>query len=251
VSAERRILYQLVAPMEATLGVAEMERRRAFLQDNAAPGTVVSVRSVARGKASIESEYDAALVVPYIIESIEEAAPQIDAAIIGCFSDPGLAAARERQSLPVIGPGAAAIHLALQAGDRFSVLAPNAGSARSANHIRGMGLASRYASTRGVGLSVLELARDDGSALDRIADVGRACIEKDGADVLVFGRMSMAFLGLHSAIEARIGVPVVNPVIAGLKTAEMLLVHGLTHSRRAWPAPPDKPTLTRDTSLQP
>lgn len=247
VLAAPRILYQLVAPMEATLGVAEMERRGVFLQEHAAPGTHVEVRSVARGKASIESEYDAALVVPYIIESIEAAAPQIDAAIIGCFSDPGLAAARERLRLPIVGPGAAAIHLALQVGDRFSVLAPNAGSARAASHIRGMGLASRYASTRGVGLSVLALAQDDGSALDRIADVGRACIEEDGADVLVFGCMSMAFLGLHAAIEARLGVPVVNPVIASLKTAEMLLAHGLTHSRRAWPSPPEKRTFTRDT----
>ncbi len=241
-ASAKRILYQLVAPMEVTVGEAEVVRRRDFLSSYAAPGVTVEVRSVARGTASIESDYDAAMVIPYIIESIEAGAAEgADAAIVGCFSDPGLDAVRERVRIPVVGPGAAAMHLALQLGHSFSVISPNAGnSGRVGAYVRQLGLWERYASTRGMGLSVLDLARGDNSALERAEAAARRCIEEDEADVLVLGCMSMAFRDLAKPLQERLGVPVVNPVIVALKTAETMLAHGISHSRAAWPQPPQK-----------
>lgn len=241
------ILYQLVAPLEKSVGPDEITRRRDFLQSHAAPGITVDVRSVARGTASIESAYDAVIVAPSIIESAREAVAEgHDAVIIGCFSDPGIDALREVVRAPVVGAGMSAIHLAMQLGDRFSIISPNDDrSSRSATYVRQLGVGSRYASTRGMGRSVVELARRDPGALDRIADRGRACVEQDGADVLVLGCMSMAFLGLTEELTSRIGVPVVSPVIAALKTAEMMVSHGIAHSATGWPSPPKKPVLER------
>lgn len=71
-------------------------------------------------------------------------------------------------------------------------------------------------------------------------------MQEDGANILVLGCMSMAFLGLTAELEDRIGVPVVSPVIAALKTAEMMLWHAVTHNRIGWPAPPKKAVLERD-----
>ena len=246
-SGDKRIVYQLVAPMEKSLGADEMTRRRDFLLRHAAPGTHIDVRSVRRGTAAIESAYDGAIVVPFIIESLRAAVDEGgDAAIVGCFSDPGIDAVREVVRIPVIGPGMSAIHLALQLGDRFSIISPNeGGSSHSAAAVRGMGIAARYASTRGMGLSVVELAGGHADALERIAKVGRGCVEEDGADVLVLGCMSMAFLGVTDELQSRIGVPVISPVIAALKTAEMMLSHGVTHSPAGWPTPPEKPVLDR------
>jgi allantoin racemase len=242
-----KILYQLVAPMEKTLGAGEIARRAEFLKRYAAADVSVAVRSVGRGTASIESAYDAAIVVPAIIESVRDAVEEgFEAVIVGCFSDPGLDALREIVRVPVVGPGMSAIHLALQLGDRFSIISPNAnGSGHSGAYVRQLGLASRYASTRGMGLTVIELARGDASALDRITERGRVCVEVDGADVLVLGCMSMAFLDVTEELTARIGVPVVSPVVAALKTAEMMLCHGVAHSVAGWPAPPEKPVLER------
>lgn len=242
-----RIVYQLVAPMEATLGVAEMERRRRFLEDHAAAGTQIEVHSVARGTASIESAYDAAIVVPHIIESLCNArAAGADAMIVGCFSDPGLDAVRECIRRPVVGPGMSALHLAAQLGDRVSVISPNeAGSGGMAAYVRQLGLGERFASTRGMGLSVVQLAEGEASAMDRIVDVGQRCLQEDGADVLILGCMSMAFLGVTEALQERLGAPVVSPVIAALKTAEMMVAHGIAHSRLGWPTPLAKPVLDR------
>ena len=49
---------------------------------------------------------------------------------------------------------------------------------------------------------------------------------KDGADVL--GCTSMVFHDVTKKLQDRIGVPVVNPVVASLKTAEMLVAVGLS-----------------------
>jgi allantoin racemase len=243
----RTITYQLVAPMEATLGVAEIDRRRDFLQRHAAPGIDIEVCSVARGTASIESAYDAALVIPYVLESLRDAVDRgADAVIVGCFSDPGLDALREIVEVPAIGPGMSAMLLALQLGNRFSIIAPNEkGSGHSPSYVRQLGLQDRYASTRGMGLSVVDLARAHNSALDRIVDVGRRCIDEDGAQVIVLGCMSMAFLGIDGELQSRLGVPVVSPVIAALKSAETMLAHEISHSRIGWSTPPAKPVLER------
>jgi len=245
----RKISYQLVAPMEATLGPAEIERRRAFLQEKAEVGTEIEVRSVARGTASIESAYDAAIVVPYILESLREAEREgADAVIVGCFSDPGLDALREVVKVPAVGPGMAAMMLALQLGNRLSIIAPNEkGSGHSAAYVRQLGIHSRYASTRGMGLSVVDLARAHNEALERIVSVGQRCVDEDGAQVLVLGCMSMAFLGIDAHVQQRLGVPVVSPVIASLKAAETMLAHTIAHSRLSWSSPKIKPVLDRTT----
>ena len=245
--AMTKITYQLVAPMEATLGSAEIERRRHFLQNRAAPGIEVEVRSVARGTASIESAYDAAIVVPHILDSLIDAVKGgSHAVIVGCFSDPGLDALREMVRVPAVGPGMSAMLFALQLGNRFSIVAPNEkGSGHSSSYVRQLGLQDRYASTRGMGLSVVDLARAHNSAMDCIVDVGRRCVEEDGAQVLVLGCMSMAFLGIDSEVQDRLGVPVVNPVIVSLKAAETMLAHGVWHSHLGWSTPPSKPVLER------
>ena len=68
-----RILYQLTSPMEKTaLGAPEVARRREFLRARAA-GADVDVRSLCEGPASIESEWEAALVVPELCDAVQRA----------------------------------------------------------------------------------------------------------------------------------------------------------------------------------
>ena len=243
-----RILYHLVAPLEITVGPEEPARRRAFLERFAAPGSSVEVGSPKAGRDSIESAWDAAIVGPHIIDGLRNAeAEGFDAAIVGCFSDPVLDAAREAVTIPVIGPGAAAVHLALQLGDRVSIVSPNDGDeGRSRAFMRGLGLEDRLASARGMGLSVPELAGANDAALDRIAAAAQACVDEDGAEVLILGCMSMAFLDPTPGLVSRLGIPVVNPVVAALKTAELVLAHGLGHSRVRWPLAADKPAYGRN-----
>ncbi len=114
------------------------------------------------------------------------------------------------------------------------------GHKRMTPRLRAQGLLDRLASVRGIGVSVVDLANETSGAWQRILETSRRCIEEDGADVLVMGCMSMAFMDVDRELSKRLDVPVVNPVLAALKTAETLLDLGLTHSRASWPSPPEK-----------
>lgn len=247
----RQIYYQLVAPLDLTAGPEEVERRGKFLSAHAGKGFETTIQPTKAGRASIESDLDTVLAGPQIVEGIVAAeAAGASAAIIGCFGDPVLEAVREAVDIPVIAPGESAMTLALHLGYRFSIISPMAeGSARSDARVRELGLSSRYASTRGVGIAVADLAGGNSDPLEAIIAVGRRCVEEDGADVLLLGCMSMAFLGMTPDIEKALGVPVVNPVIAALKTAEMMLVHNLNHSRHSWPKAQVKKTYHRNGGI--
>jgi allantoin racemase len=225
-----RVLYQLTSPMHRTLGRAEIERRREFLAGAAAPGCRVEVAPLDDGPPAIEGPADAALVVPELLQRAPGwGRDGYDAVIIGCFSDPGLDALSGIAALPVVGPGAAAMHLAAQFGSRFSILSPTGREqGRVRARLRGLGVDALFASVRGVGCTVMDLARQEAAARDRIVAAGRRCIDEDGADILVLGCMSMAFLpGLAAELQALLGCPVVNPVAAALKTAEAAVALGL------------------------
>jgi allantoin racemase len=235
-----RILYQLTSPMDKTVGPQEIARRQKVLQGHAAAGTEVLVEPTAIGPAAIESAHDAALVVPELIRLAPLAEKRgVGAVIIGCFSDPGLDALREMLSIPVIGPGAASLHLAAQLGTRLSVLTPSGrGYGRVAARLRALGLSPLLASVRGIDLSVLDFATQKPGALDKATEAARIAVERDGADVLVLGCMSMAFLPcICEQLGERVGVPVVNPVVAAIKVAETVIAMKLAHSKVAWPRP--------------
>jgi allantoin racemase len=243
-----RILYQLTSPMDRTIGQHEIDRRRGVLQGYAAAATEVAVEPTATGPAAIESAHEAGLVVPELIRLAPLAERRgIDAIVIGCFSDPGLDALREMLRIPVIGPGAAALHLAAQLGTRISLLTPaGRGLGRVSARMRALGLGPLLASVRGIGLSVMELAQQAPGALDKAAQAGRRAVEEDGADVIVLGCMSMAFLpGICEDLSERAGVPVVNPVVAALKTAEMVAGMRLAHSKVAYATPKPQPIVER------
>src|SRR5207245_6707666 len=63
------------------------------------------------------------LSIPGTLVQVQEAARAGYAgAIIGCFGDPGLDAARELVEMPVVGPAEASMLMACTLGHRFSVI---------------------------------------------------------------------------------------------------------------------------------
>jgi allantoin racemase len=235
-----RILYILPGSLSRTeLGTREVERRRGILQRLAAPGTEVDIVDVPDGPSSIESAYEEYLSVPGTLRRVQEAARTGYAgAIIGCFGDPGLDAARELVEMPVVGPAGASMLLACTLGHRFSVITVLESVVAPLRHLaHRVGVGEKLASVRAVDIPVLDLAKDRERSIGRMITLGRRAVE-DGADALVLGCMSMGFLEAHERIAAETGVPVVNPVYAGLKMLEALVGAGLAHSKRAYPLPP-------------
>jgi allantoin racemase len=237
-----RVLYVVPGPMSRTrLGPEELVRRRDQLRGWAASGTEVDVRDVPSGPASIESAYEEYLSIPATAEAMLAAeADGYDAALLGCFGDPGADAMRELLTrMVVVGPGEAAFHVASLLGERFGIVTVVRSVVNPLRHlVARTGLSGRLAGVAVVETPVLELASDLSETLARMRAAGRRLVEEQGADTLVLGCMSMAFLDVTRHLERELEVPVVNPARSALKVAEALVGSGLRHSKRAFPLPP-------------
>ena len=136
-----------------------------------------------------------------------------------------------------MGPGQASGHLAAQLGDRFAVLTVLDEVVQAVHRqMRSHGLERFVSEVRAVNVPVLELRRERDEVLDTLEAEGFAALAK-GADTLVLGCMTMGFLDVARDLQARLGVPVVNPVVAALKAAEGMIAAGLAPSALAYPTP--------------
>ena len=199
-----------------------------------------------RGPASIESEFDEALSVPDLLrKALEAEQAGAKAIVIDCMGDPGLHACREALSIPVLGAGQAALHLANMLGRRFAFITVLQRIRPMIERIvRDYGLAQNYASFQAIDIPVLELAHDPDALHGALSDKAKAAIERDGADLIVLG--CTGFLGCAEAIRAALleagqDVPVIDPIPASVHLADALIKSGLSHSKAAYPRPAAKP----------
>jgi allantoin racemase len=235
-----RIAYVVPGPMsKGPMGAAEVQRRERLLNDWAFAGTEVRVLDVPTGPASIESAYEEMLAIPATLDLIMQCERDgYDAAIIGCFGDPGLEAARELVSMPVVGPCESAMLLAAGLGHRFSVLTIY-DSLIAGQELLAVkaGVRAKLGSVWATGIPVLELMKDPARTRARLIEVAGACVKEDRADAILFGCMTMSFLDLAREVSEAVGVPAVNAGKAALKHAESLVSMGMAHSKTAFPTP--------------
>ena len=206
----------------------------------AGPGTVVTAVTSSFGPASIESHYDEAMSVPGLLDVIARGETEgVDGYVIACFGDPGLDAARELATGPVLGIAEAAMHAASHLGRGFSVVTTLARTLGRAQE-----LAERYGMDRfcrgyhASEIPVLELETDP-RARKVVTEACREAVESDGSDAVVLGCAGMA--EMCAQISADIGVPVVDGVTAATLTVQSLVTMGLrTGKRGEFAAPPPK-----------
>jgi Asp/Glu/hydantoin racemase len=169
------------------------------------------------GPPGIQCQRDVEQVVQPLCRLVAREENRAEAFVIACFSDPGLHAARESTSRPVIGIAAAGITTALNLGNMIGVIAILPASlGRHWRYFRGMGVAERVAGDRPINLGVIELS-DERRTLERMTDVGRTLRDEDGADVLVMGCAGMA--RYRPRLEEALGIPVVDPTQAAVGMA--------------------------------
>jgi len=179
-------------------------------------GPQIECLTLAEGPPGVQTQRDVDGVVAPLLRLVGELEPKAAAFVIACFSDPGLHSARETTRKPVLGIMESGILTALTLGQRFGVIAILQGSiARHLRMINGMGLASRLAGERAVGLPVVELA-DEAKTAHRMTEVGRA-LAADGANAIVMGCAGMA--QYRERVEQAAGVPVVEPTQAAVSMA--------------------------------
>jgi len=125
------------------------------------------------------------------------------------------------------------MHLASLLGSKFSILiGRRKWLSRMENDAKACGSESRITSWRIQNLSVSDTADAEKTKAAAVKE-GEAAITEDGTEVIVFGRTDLC--GIASDLQERLDVPVIDPVIAGLKFAELSAdlreKAGISHSK--------------------
>jgi allantoin racemase len=211
-------------------------------------GFEVEVGGLSFGSYSLEDYYDEVLNSPYILERVKKSEDEgYDAVVINCFADPALEAAREIVKIPVVGVGEAAMNIACLLGNRLSILFVGrpAVTRKHLSAFKRRIANEKWASMRSIGLTVLDIDSRKEEAATLLLQEGRKAVEEDKADVLVLGCTGLT--GFASKLQEELDVPVVEPSIAGVKVAEILLTMGLSHSKVLYERPAKKPRIYPDS----
>ena len=141
-----------------------------------------------------------------------------DAAIIGCFGDPGLEAARECFPLPIIGMADSAIQAALRVSPRVAVLTGGAAWVPMLEEfflLRGLGPDRvRVAAIPPTGDMI---AREPARAAGLLAETARGEIAR-GAGVILLGGAGL--VGLDALLAPQLTVPVLDGLRCAIEAAE-------------------------------
>ncbi len=217
------------------------DERLNYLRQHASPGVELDNLADFPGKmtrpSSIESRMAQLEVAQWVIERAMEAERRgYDAVVTGCFGDPGVDAARERVSIPVIAPGETALLTARMLSHRFSIITPLPQTIPLAHEqAHKVGVAPSVASIRAFDVPVERIRERDPKTIEALVKLSQRCVEEDQAELLVFGCASMSLIS--DAVAPNVNAPIINSVRLSLRAAEMLVGAGLSHSPVTFPVP--------------
>ncbi|MDB5411683.1 MAG: Asp/Glu racemase [Rubritepida sp.] len=180
---------------------------RAMCADEIVPATArFGARYIATRAASAIAAH---AVLDALAELVGAENPEgFDAAIIACFGDPGLEAAREMLPIPVLGLADASIVAALRIAPRVALLTGGAAwvpMLREFALLRGHGPETvRVAAVAPTGDMI---AREPERALDMLAEAAAQQVAA-GAGVLVLGGAGL--VGLAERLQPQVSVPVLD-----------------------------------------
>lgn len=204
----------------------------------AAQGTSILAVQPSFGAASIEDHHDDVWAAAGVAEQVRAGvAAGVHGHVIACFGDPGLQAARELASGPVIGIAEAAFHAATLLATGFSVVTTLTRTCVIAEHlVLQYGFERRCRGIHGTDIAVLELDDPASAAFERILACAQRALDQDRSGAIVLGCAGMA--DLCAAATAELGVPVIDGVAAATVLVESLITLGLRTSNRGEYAAP-------------
>ncbi len=212
------------------------KQRLDFLTQVINPNTQLDMVSIKHGYESLEYMNQELVNVVDTVRCVKDAEKAgYDSVLINCFFDPGLDEARELVRIPVIGAGEASLFHTSRLGHKFAVLATSRKSIPIIErHIDAYHLDKKCAGVISLGIGVPRLQQEGLS--EEIKSIVLKQIDKAielGAECLTVG--CTASLGIGKQLSDISPIPVVDPCIISVKTAEMMgsvyQLTGLSHSK--------------------
>lgn len=220
---------------DLVLGYMMSSATRAAQEDT----EVVGMRSPG-GTSSIDSSYGDYMSAPHMIEAVRQyvGADKPDAVVLAGFGNVGIFALKEILDIPVVSISESSMAMACLLGHKFSCITvlPQFIPYQQ-DIVRLFGFEAKCASVRSININVEDAARERERTLRELTDAVRTVVAEDHAEVIILACGGLC--DFDRELTEISGVPILDPVIVAIKTAESLVQMGLSHSKiRKFHAPP-------------
>jgi allantoin racemase len=217
------------------------------------PDTEIEVHGITRiGGVADQFHYLDYLESGEVMTNVQVAMKRgFDAFLIGNIGDPGLKSCREIANIPVLGLCETSLHLACMMGRNFSLVTINEKfTPRILDNVQAYGLAGRMACSNRMKVDrILHLnagfsdARARKEIFRQFLKAANANVEAGAEVIIPAGGVVMALLADAGLYQAARGTPILNGILALVKTAEAVvklnrLMGGGFPSKRLYYAPP-------------
>lgn len=214
----------------------EMSLRCRILEEYTAPDTQLAMVCPQNSGVELNSALDIVLAAPEIVQLAADGQNAgFDAVVLYCFSDPVIDACREALRIPVIGGAQASCLAALNVCRSFGViLADEARLPEKKLFLRTLGVSpERIGQIAAVNLNGISPWADRETTFKKLLACGQKMMRETHTEAIVLGCLS--FLGLAEPLIRVLGIPVIDPAIAAVTTAESIVRQRLFTSKVSYP----------------
>lgn len=214
----------------------EMALRCRILEEYTAPDTQLAMVCPQSSGVELNSALDVVLAAPEIVQLVADGQNAgFDAVVLYCFSDPVIDACREALRIPVIGGAQASCLAALNVCRSFGViLADEARLPEKKLFLRTLGVSpERIGQIAAVNLNGISPWADRETTFKKLLACGQKMMRETHTEAIVLG--CLAFLGLAEPLSRVLGIPVIDPAVAAVTTAESIVRQRLFTSKVSYP----------------
>lgn len=214
----------------------EMALRCGILEEYTAPDTQLAMVCPQNSGVELNSALDVVLAAPEIVQLAADGQNAgFDAVVLYCFSDPVIDACREALRIPVIGGAQASCLAALNVCRSFGViLADEARLPEKKLFLRTLGVSpERIGQIAAVNLNGISPWADRETTFKKLLACGQKMMRETHTEAIVLGCLS--FLGLAEPLSRVLGIPVIDPAVAAVTTAESIVRQRLFTSKVSYP----------------
>lgn len=214
----------------------EMALRCRILEEYTAPDTQLAMVCPQSSGVELNSALDVVLAAPEIVQLAADGQNAgFDAVVLYCFSDPVIDACREALRIPVIGGAQASCLAALNVCRSFGViLADEARLPEKKLFLRTLGVSpERIGQIVAVNLNGISPWADRETTFKKLLACGQKMMRETHTEAIVLGCLS--FLGLAEPLSRVLGIPVIDPAVAAVTTAESIVRQRLFTSKVSYP----------------
>lgn len=214
----------------------EMALRCRILEEYTAPDTQLAMVCPQNSGVELNSALDVVLAAPEIVQLAADGQNAgFDAVVLYCFSDPVIEACREALRIPVIGGAQASCLAALNVCRSFGViLADEARLPEKKLFLHTLGVSpERIGQIAAVNLNGISPWADRETTFKKLLACGQKMMRETHTEAIVLGCLS--FLGLAEPLSRVLGIPVIDPAVAAVTTAESIVRQRLFTSKVSYP----------------